>query len=207
MKWLGDPSPAALRIAAYQLCRPLAFVRIKHRHMAIYTRLLPMGFAGMGILVFCLLPIRPQLFGANGLVATILSVMGNLPGFFIAALAAVATFNRDSMDHELPDDAAPKLWMMNGLQGEDVKLTRRVFLCHVFAYLSTLSFAIIVLCISGNAIAPSVISALSSYGCSAYAFVSIKYLYLSILTTFLSSLMITSLYGMYYLVERMHQDI
>lgn len=203
----GDPSREVLRVVAYQLARPFAFPRIHHRHMAIYTLLLPIAITVVGVAVFYLLPVRPGLFGAGGLVPSVLSVMGNLPGFFIAALAAVATFSKDSMDHELPDEGAPRLWMMSGLDGEYVKLTRRVFLCHLFAYLSATSFCVIAISLSTGAVAPSIVSAMSGIAFGVVAIAVAKGLFLFVFLFLLATILIISLYGMYYLVERMHQSV
>ena len=44
--------------------------------------------------LYLLLPVKPPLTPSGGLLSSVLTLIAALPGFFIAALAAVATFNR-----------------------------------------------------------------------------------------------------------------
>ena len=69
-----------------------------------------------------------------------------LPGFYIAALAAIATFQAPTMDTALDGRAATLKSSEHGIDSER-KLTRRRFLCLLFGYLSFLS---LILALLGN---------------------------------------------------------
>ena len=130
-----------------------------------------------------------------------------LPGFFIAALAAIAVFEKNSMDEILP---GAKLFYTD-IDGRRVELTRRRLLCMLFSFLSAQSFCLIALTqifdnlfgIYGNQnIKCSVLSCVLKYDTllSDWPFVIsyfiILFLYIQIF--------LIMLYGMYYLGERIH---
>lgn len=64
-----------------------------------------------------------------------------LPGFYIAALSAIAAINREAIDKIINESNPPtiKKWEPNRSEQYDAPLTRRVFLSMLFAYLSTIS--------------------------------------------------------------------
>ena len=68
-----------------------------------------------------------------------ITVFAILPGFFIAALAAVSTFNRPEMD-EVMSGQAPELKLRTGEHESYVPLTTRMFTTHLFSYLTSISF-------------------------------------------------------------------
>lgn len=84
-----------------------------------------------------------------------ISIFAILPGFFIAAIAAVATFNRAEMDFVMPEPA-PELKLRTGSDEDYVKLTFRVFTSHLFAYLTTLSFFAVFMFITVDLTSPSI---------------------------------------------------
>lgn len=73
----------------------------------------------------------------NALTQSIIGLVQTLPGFYIAALAAIATFPSASMNNKMPDPT-PHLKLPNG---DDDLLNRRRFLCYMFAYLAYVSIA------------------------------------------------------------------
>ncbi|EOW6622091.1 hypothetical protein ACOZ0L_000944 [Cronobacter turicensis] len=87
----------------------------------------------------------------GGVIKTIASFISNLPGFYIAALAAIATFNREQIDHPLINDKGSpsidvRVTKENGhVVNTTEPLTRRLFLCMLFAYLTALSIFIIIM--------------------------------------------------------------
>lgn len=104
-----------------------------------------MLWLGLAIVYLLLLPdaaaekiaIAEQLVGASSQLLMI------LPGFYIAALAAIATFSSPTMDQGLDSEARLK----RREHGADIerKLTRRRFLCLLFGYLSFLSLVLALL--------------------------------------------------------------
>lgn len=191
----------------YQFTRPLAFRQIKHPVLRTINLFLPLSITVVLVLAYIGLPVRPALFGAGSVTGHLLSVLVILPGFFIAALAAVATFQRSELDEEMPTPA-PTLEMRTGDQWAPVELTHRMFLCHLFAYLTVLSFGAIAIGVVGDLVRPSVeycIGLIDNvvWACRLNGVLAIAYL-----TAFMwvsSNLVVVTLYGLYFLVERIHR--
>jgi hypothetical protein len=123
--------------------------------MRTYTTWLPLFLTILTVIFYVLLPERPALVGSNGLLGSLLTLVSTLPGFYIAGLAAVATFGSATMDHEMP---APAPEVKIRVRGRliSVKLTRRLFLSYLFSYLVVLSFGLCFTLIAINALVPSI---------------------------------------------------
>lgn len=136
----------------------------------------------------------------SGLVTSIFDVIKNLPGFFIAALAAISTFNREGMDEIITDQNgnSPTINLKHvnssGIEKSfDCKLSRRVFLCMLFSYLTAASFAIIIIYIITNS------ADLLNYSTPIASISAV------IIFTFLFWQVITcTFFGLYYLGEKIH---
>ena len=89
----------------YELTRGLAYLRIKHPLIDWYTVRLPVLILAVLCVAYAALPEKPSLLGDGGLLTDMLGIIATLPGFYFAALAAVATFDRPGMDVEIPDPA------------------------------------------------------------------------------------------------------
>ena len=138
----------------YQITRAFAFGQIEHPTLNLINRQIPAGMAVLAVVGYMLLPVRPPLAGDDGLSGYAFRITSLLPGFFIAALAAVATFQRAELDETMPDPS-PMLEVRTGEDASPVPLSHRVFLCHLFAYLTSTSLLVILLSVSGEIIAPS----------------------------------------------------
>lgn len=191
----------------YELTRWLAYRSIKHPAMRTYVTTLPLGLSIILTVLYLLLPVKPPLTSPGGLLSNMLTLLAVLPGFFIAALAAVATFDRPEMDEQMPEPA-PTLAIYRQGAWLDVNLTRRTFLTYLFSYLSVLSLLAAALCIGGQALGPWIESlfAPSNAGACKYAAVlASKGLFMFMLLAVCSSLLVTMLHGIYFIAERMHQ--
>ncbi|EIG3558839.1 hypothetical protein FW381_004759, partial [Escherichia coli] len=140
------------------------------------------------------------LFDDNGFIKSIVSFISNLPGFYIAALAAIATFNRAEIDlplisNERNASIEIKVTKENGkvVNSEEV-LTRRLFLCMLFSFLTALSIVIIIL----NAIFSPLINVYQN---------SIVLMVYTVVFTFLVwQLLVSTFFGLYYLGNRIHMN-
>jgi hypothetical protein len=171
-----------------------------------YTRTLPLAFTVVASAAVLLLPSPPTLLGKDGLVAGSLSVLSALPGFYFAGLAAVATFSGLNMDAMMPHPA-PRLNVKVGGSISTLDLSRRQFLSYLFSYLVLLSFGLCVASLLLAAATPS-LAALREYCLNqrlegiwfvARGFGVIGY------TAVASSILVTTLHGMFFLTERIHQ--
>lgn len=138
-------------------------------------------------------------FGDSGLLAKLISFVQNLPGFYIAALAAIATFNRVDIDRAMP---APTPRINIQLRGKTVAidLTRRRFLCALLAFLTAESLLLILSGILALVVAPSVKAAIPAQAQS-WVVIASSTVYL----LFFWQMLIVTFLGLFYLGDRIHQ--
>lgn len=184
----------------YQLFRPFSYIFIRHPVKRKVDWYLPFG---LSVLAFILLwPMREgmNVWGSGGLIASAQGFVQGLPGFYIAALAAVATFGQQTVLDQIIPAPTPTLHTNYSGQWVDMKLSRRRFLCLLFAYLTALSIVLSLFAYYAQSVAvPSrkvfssgAVSALSGIAFGVYIF-------------FLFQLLVVTLWGLYYLADRMHQ--
>lgn len=181
------------------LIRPFAYLTIEHPsrlprrvnwHLPLaLTLLITWGVVGGD------LPIN--FFGDKGVLDRLLAFVQTLVGFYIAALAAVASFNSPHLDKIMPLPA-PTMVINYGGGRQEVKATRRRFLSSMFAYLTALSFlfsisAIVVLSV-GSAVATVFSSSLVQ---------ALKVVLMFCFTFGIVQLICITFWGLYYLGERM----
>lgn len=184
----------------YQLLRPFSYILIQHPVIKRVNWSVP-GILTIVALVL-ILPFRQfmNVWGADGIVASAQGFVQGLPGFYIAALAAIATFGQQTTLDSVIPSPTPTLHTSYSGTWVEMKLTRRRFLCLMFAYLT----------------AVSIVLSLLAYYCRAVAvparmlFVpllvdSVSLLLLAAYLLFLFQLVIVTLWGLYYLGDRMHQ--
>jgi hypothetical protein len=185
----------------YELTSWWMYRRIKHPSMWWYVWGAPAALAAASSVAYVLLPIKPTV---DAVVTGVLQILAVLPGFYIAALAAVSTFDRPEMDEAMPAPA-PKVPIYREGKWIEVALTRRLFLTYLFSYLSVLSLGIAAICVAVNLVEPSAKYILESFSkphlLSAFA----EYSFVFVLSYFCASILISTLHGIYFLAERMHQ--
>jgi len=183
-----------------QLIRPWTYLTVHGQKKWFFDWLVPIAFAALAVLAFRFSAGEVNFFGNGGVIAAVTGFVQNLPGFFIAALAAIATFNREDLDEKMPD---PPLTVADCHRGtwNRVPLTRRRFLSLLFAFLTAQSIAITVIGItltqvSGWLCGMSALQVfkpvLSTIGSGVYSFM------------FFQMISVTCL-GLYYLGDRIHQ--
>ena len=139
-------------------------------------------------------------FDSEKLIGDVNALMGILVGFYIAALAAVSSFSNENLDQVMKGRPPMLTTVRKGDEIEET-LTRRRFLAILFGYCATLA---IILYIFGvfqvhlivyQPAVPWVQAILSFVGQAVWG------LYVWII----SSLLIVTLLGLHYLIERMHR--
>ena len=191
---------------AYEFSRWWAYRRIRHPMMWRYIWGAPLVLTGVILCVYILLPVKPRLGGDMGLLKSLSQILALLPGFFISALAAVATFNRPEMDETMPAPA-PTIKIAHRGALIEIDLTRRMFLSYLFSYLSILSVALFVVVVVSPYLDPSfkhVFSWSDWYINGDQCYGILKYLFIGVISYFFSSLLSTTLHGVYFLCERIH---
>lgn len=180
----------------YQLSRPVSYLFIEDRSKWRIDWLIPFLIALLVTALFLYLPTPPKIFGENGLAKDCQDFLQMLPGFFLAALAAIATFNKQDLDYLLPAPT-PKIEVI--IRGKSVKidLTRRRMLSYLFGYLTFLSLCLYLFILAGEAIAPS-------YESFEYKDIASAFIFL-IFQLFFWQMIIVTIFGLYQLCDRIHQ--
>lgn len=125
------------------LLRPFSFLTIKHpSRLPLWVNwLLPVLLAALVLIGIAALKYKVNVFGAQGLLDRTLGLVQTLAGFYIAALAAVSSFNSPHLDLVMPMPAPTMSIKYNG-KLQNVDATRRRFLTSMFAYLTALSLVL-----------------------------------------------------------------
>ena len=185
--------------AVKPLLTPLGYLRIRHPLKAWLDWRIPGILAATLTGSLLALPLPVVMVGPGGLITVITGLLQILIGFYVAALAAVATFDRPTMDQ--PVDGDPMMLTVRR-QGPPVEiyLSRRRFLSYLFGYLAWLSLALyfsgaLVNLLADNlrTILPPAIQELAE---AAFLLV---YLLLTL------NLLITTMLGLHYLSDRIHR--
>ncbi|WP_313392722.1 hypothetical protein [Sphingobium yanoikuyae] len=175
--------------------------------MRTYTMWLPLFLTILVAAVYVLLPVKPIIVGEKGLAASLMALVSTLPGFYFAGLAAVATFGNATMDQEMPAPA-PEVEMRVRGQQVPVKLTRRLFLSYLFSYLVILSFGLCFALLAINAFAPSIDvlqAAVVRCAGAAWPWLIVKGAVGFIITFAFASMVVSTLHGVFFLMEKIHQ--
>lgn len=184
-------------LSRWKLLTPLSFVRLHSADLRAYQWITPSVLAAAALAAFYLLPAQPAVFGEKGLVSTVNGLLNTLIGFYIAALAAVATFQNPMLDQPMKG-RTPTITRFR--QGETVeeKLTRRRFLVVLFGYCAFLSIMLFAFGVISQLVAPSLASVALAE--------SMKFVWLATYFWMASSLLVVTLLGLHYLIDRMHRD-
>ena len=139
-------------------------------------------------------------FNADNFVSGINALMGVLVGFYIASLAAVSSFTNENLD-KIMKGRAPKITII--LQGKPIEetLTRRRFLAILFGYCAILSILLYVFGIVQSNTQIEVPEIFWVQVCYAIG----KQMAWAGYIWMVSSLLVVTLLGLHYLVERMHR--
>jgi hypothetical protein len=188
----------------YQLTRPLAYWSVKGPTISFYRVGGPVALATVGTAVLFILPKQIDIVGDTSLVSFLTQLFAVLPGFFIAALAAIVAFQGGDLDKEMPDVTAEIT--ANGDTSE-LSITLRLFLCYLFAYLTVLAFAGFFLCMTGALFAPSYNALIppTEVLVSFRSLISVSYVAFLLFVT--ASLVLCTIQGLYFLAERVHQTL
>ena len=191
----------------YELTRWYSYRRIKHPHMKYYVTVLPLTITLVLSLLYLKYIGAQHAMVDGGLIKTVGDIVMLLPGFFIAALAAVSTFQHGNLDELMDEEQCPTMPLRTQGKVAQTEITNRLFLCSLFSYLTAISFVILVIygCVSVisktfDSDRQIVEAILSSYptliGTAALV---ILYLFL------FASLLVSGIHGLYFLSERIHR--
>lgn len=186
---------------AGQILRPFGYLAIKHPYKRIVDWIYPAIATAVTIIIASYFGDLINALKPGAALATTLSFVQSLPGFYIAALAAIATFGRPDIDEILPKPT-PKLLIRNGGIENLVDLTRRRFLAILFAFLTAESIAFIVLAIALLAIGPD-FSSINAWKIPIGSYIA--NILITITTLIFYQMIIATFWGLYYLGYKLHE--
>ncbi|MGL1958325.1 MAG: hypothetical protein OCD00_13515 [Colwellia sp.] len=182
----------------YQLTRPISYLFLNHPSGKVYNWKIPLFFTIVTVTFLYFLVGIERVLNETGLIIELSDFIGNLPGFLIAALAAIATFNRPIIDQEMID--APTIDVKVGeVKIDEMKLTRRDFLLRLFSYLTVLSIFLIIYQKVGY-----VVSVPEMFLTD---FQIVEWLFIAGYFLFFWQLLVLLMFGLYYLSERLNLNI
>jgi hypothetical protein len=159
-------------------------------HKAFVDWWLPLMLSGTAVLCTILLPSALPIAGDKGLVESVGGLLEALTGFYVASLAAVATF---------PNSQLSANAVGYSIGGNPI--LRRNFICLLFGYLATLSITIYVAGLASSIPLASV-ALIESEVVRIVAAKSMVFVYLFACCQLLT----VTLLGLYYLAVRIHQS-
>lgn len=181
--------------------RTLNFLRVKHEFAAAYTYWYPAIATACTIgLLFFLVP-SINAYGPTGLINQLSPFLAVFAPFFLAALAAIATFSGPKFIDEsfqMTSDVTLKFAGELGVV-EPQDVTPRHFLSLLFGYCCVVSLGLFLLSVLVPILAPKVAAMFGGYAeFSGWIFLSL-YLFL-----FFQIILLTLL-GIYYLSDKVHR--
>lgn len=187
----------------YQLLRPITgYLSIRHPTKPIVDWVVPGMLSVAACAVVFLVRGKVNFYGAGGFVSLILGYVQNLPGFYIAALAAIATFPRVEIDQILSGNPTPEILNVDSQGNENsIQLTRRRFLCLMFAFLTAECIILTVLSAIGLSVAGPIRVALPDWAYTTL-FVVATFAYFMLFF----QLIVATFWGIFYLGEKIHQS-
>lgn len=115
-----------------KLLKPVHYILISNTEKRWFDIWLPLICAtACTVLIYVFLPKPISFLGKDSIVSLSNGILQILSGFYIASMAAIATFNREGMDDVMAGADTPRL------RGE--RMSRRSFLSYLFGYLAFLS--------------------------------------------------------------------
>lgn len=180
------------------LLRPFAYLTVRHpSRLPLWVNwLLPAALAMAVLIGLWTLGVRVNVYGTQGLVERLLGFIQTLAGFYIAALAAVSSFNSPHLDRTMPTPAPVMYIKHNGIS-ERVPATRRRFLTSMFAYLTAVSVLFSLTAIATLVLAGPIAGAYPNVATLLHPIV----LFIFLLTLF--QMTCVTFWGLFYLGERM----
>lgn len=160
------------------------------------------------LIIYVLLPKSPEIYGDKKYLDYMLQIVGILPGFYIAALAAGATFANTSLDEAMQGRDPPSIDITKMGQKSTEPLSTRLFICYLFSYLSAASLVLAFGILIAIEVNPSIDHIASTYKEVQTVVLGLKclqYVFVLLLTFYAAKITTITLHGLYFLAERMHQ--
>ncbi|WNN49859.1 hypothetical protein RIN58_07090 [Siccibacter colletis] len=174
-----------------KILTPVDYLMISHNEKKWFDFILPVIASCIVVFIINVLPKNISIIGKDSLVSLVNGILQILSGFYIASMAAVATFQKQGMDRVM-EGVPPKL------RGN--KLTRRRFLTYLFGYLAFIS---ITLYFVGGAVQLTS-SSIKELHLSQYGWLKNSCLFIYLY--FVCNILSTTALGMFFMIDKMHDE-
>ncbi|MBK5415035.1 hypothetical protein [Pseudomonas sp. TH31] len=184
-----------------QMLQPLSYLAIRHPQKWKVDWLFPIAISLICTWFSIGADWKSEIYRTSGPVSLLLGFLSGLPGFYIAALAAIATFGRNDIDNLLPE---PTPTVKLTTRGENilVKLTRRRFLAMLFSFLTCESISLVLLSTLLLSSGTSISSVTILDGVAGQALsIAMTFIYYTLLMQMLTA----TFWGLYYLGFKLHE--
>ncbi|MCB1562709.1 MAG: hypothetical protein KDJ75_03965 [Alphaproteobacteria bacterium] len=179
---------------------PLLYLKLENKSLSAHTWGFPLVLALFISVIALLLPENVNVYGDNGLIRSINQLLSILVAFYIASLAAIATFKSDILDGKFSGEPM-KLTVKRSGKKETEELNRRKFLCLLFAYCAFV--AMTVFCIGELAVLLK--GNVGAVITKAWVLEAAKFAFMFFYAFAISNLLSTTLLGLHYLADRIHR--
>lgn len=173
-----------------KLFKPLGYLKIKHGEKRWFDWVMPALFAVLATYGLACLPKPIALIGEKSLVSLVNGLLQILSGFYIASMAAVATFQKEGMDDKLDGKSTT-------LNGKSV--SRRQFLTYLFGYLAYMSILMYFM----GGFAQLAHSSFTSWVTTANYLFKLAIVWVYFLLIF--NILCTTVLGMHFMIDRIHR--
>jgi len=173
---------------------------VRHPQKRGFDLWIPLVITTGLVVLAAVLPSPVRFVAEKGVIEQVNELLQVLVGFYIAALAAVATYTHPSLNQKFAGAAAVLPQRIKGSDDKGKELTRRQFLSMMFAYLALLS---LILYFSG--ILVSTFSPLLSHIPSILGRSIVRSIVMIVYTFGCAQLVVITLLGLYYLGDRLHR--
>lgn len=174
-----------------KLFKPLGYWKIKHGEKRWFDLILPAVLAALATYGLSCLPKPIALIGDKSLVSLVNGLLQILSGFYIASMAAVATFQKEGMDEKLDG----KTTTLNGKA-----VSRRQFLTYLFGYLAYMS----ILMYFAGGFAQLAKASLTTWVASSHLILKSSIIFAYFFIIF--NILCTTVLGMHFMIDRIHRS-
>lgn len=195
-----------------QLGSPLRYLQIKQgsgifTSKLTYDLIIPVFISLILTIVMWWFSLSLGLFATEGFIPSIINLLNLLIAFFIAALAAVATFDRPGLDDRLKGEPATMRRRNDKDVVRDHVLSHRQFICYLFGYLSFSSIVLLltlygVRLVGHETVAPINLT-LSLWGLVFHLSILLRSVGIFVFFFFFTQIVINMLLGIYFLSDRL----
>lgn len=187
------------------LLRPTLYRQIKLPSKSFYDTWIPLAVGGISTVIVWYGNRKIPLWDEHGIISSIQLILTILPGFFITALAAIATFDKPTLDETM--HGTPPTLTCCDLDNEPKNrpLSRRRFLSLLFGYLSMSTLLLYIFGAVLNTTNHTLLVMINEDWKYYHTFFlifesSFTFIYLTCFTNIVT----TTLLGLFYLSDRLH---